>query len=57
MKVSSVELGKKKMGFFRVGGLREIELRGLEVDYYESVDEKKWARPIQGVLEIHPVVY
>jgi hypothetical protein len=42
MRVSSVELGKKKMGFFRVGGLRQIELKGLEVDYYEPVAEERW---------------
>jgi len=42
MSVGSVELGKKKMGFFRVGGLRQVELKGLEVDYYEPVAEERW---------------
>ena len=42
MSVDSVELGKKKMGFFRVGGLRQVELKGLEVDYYEPVAEERW---------------
>ena len=37
MKVSSVEFGKKKMGFFRVGGVRQLELRGAEIDYYEPM--------------------
>ena len=35
MKVNSVEFGKKKMRFFRVGGMRQLELRGAEIDYYE----------------------
>ena len=39
MKVSSVEFGKKKVGFFRVGGVRQLELRGAEIDYYEPLTE------------------
>lgn len=39
MKVSSLEFGKKKMGFFRVGGVRQLELRGADIDYYEPFEE------------------
>ena len=39
MKVSSLEFGKKKMGFFRVGGVRQLELRGAEIDYHEPLAE------------------
>lgn len=39
MKVGSVEFGKKKIGFFRVGGVRQLELRGAEIDYYEPQPE------------------
>ena len=37
MKVISLEFGKKKIGFFRVGGVRQLELRGAEIDYYEPL--------------------
>ena len=39
MKVGSLEFGKKKMGFFRVGGVRQLVLRGAEIDYYEPLTE------------------
>jgi hypothetical protein len=39
MKVNSVEFGKKKIGFFRVGGVRQLELRGAEIDYHEPFEE------------------
>jgi hypothetical protein len=39
MKVSSLEFGKKKMGFFRVGGARQLELRDAEIDYHEPLLE------------------
>ena len=39
MKVGSLEFGEKKMGFFRVGGVRQLLLRGAEIDYYEFLVE------------------
>ena len=39
MKVNSVEFGKKKVGFFRVGGVRQLELRGAEINYHEPSGE------------------
>ena len=41
MKVNSLELGKKKIGFFRVGGVRQLELRGAEIDYHEPLVEER----------------
>ena len=41
MKVSSLEVGKKKWGFFRVGGLKQVELQNVEVDYHEPPPVKE----------------
>jgi len=35
MKVGSMILSKKKMGFFRIGGLRQLELKNVVADYHE----------------------
>jgi hypothetical protein len=34
--VGSLQVSRKKVGFFRVGGTRELELYGLRMDYYEQ---------------------
>ena len=41
MKVNSLEFGKKKIGFFRVGGVRQLELRGAEINYHEPLVEER----------------
>jgi hypothetical protein len=35
MRVGSLMLNKKKLGFFRVGGLRQLELKNVVADYHE----------------------
>ena len=35
MKVGSIMLNKKKLGFFRIGGLRQLELKNVVADYHE----------------------
>lgn len=41
MKIGSLEVNKKKLGFFRVGALSQVELRDVEVDYYELASTGK----------------
>jgi hypothetical protein len=35
MEVGSLMLSKKKIGFFRIGGLRQLELKNVVADYHE----------------------
>jgi len=39
MKVGSIMLNKKKLGFFRVGGLRQLELKNVVAEYHEPAPD------------------
>jgi len=52
--VGSLQVSRKKVGFFRVGSLRELELYGFRMDYYEqgAGDRAKKMRAQQNEAEM-----
>jgi hypothetical protein len=41
IQAEEIAIKKKKIGFFRIGGLKQLELKNTMIDYYEPPEESK----------------